>query len=243
MLDRTGLLSGIRTQAVVGGNLPEMIAQVAARYGAIMHRRIDPGACHCHGGQGNCVGCEPIPIHKHFQRAPALDGEDGQPGTPIMTSLHAGADGFAGSATIVVYNENEETQTYTSIYRLELIDFDVEDENGDGIFEPGEHLFIRRIRVRNTGESSCICQMETQKYWRVTLHKAECHRPGGQSQYQWFLQTGSAPSKAQLEQLSSHRQSLRKPLLLSRDRLKSLFDQTGIIQSQGCSLFVANASP
>jgi hypothetical protein len=27
-------------------------------------------------------------------------------------------------------------------------------EQKDGIFEPGEHLFIRRIRVKNTGKST-----------------------------------------------------------------------------------------
>jgi len=31
------------------------------------------------------------------------------------------------------------------------VDFDLEDENEDGIFEPGEHIFIRRIRVKNSG--------------------------------------------------------------------------------------------
>ncbi|KAI0454191.1 hypothetical protein F5B21DRAFT_244100 [Xylaria acuta] len=40
---------------------------------------------------------------------------------------------------------------YSSLYSLALTDFDVEDENGDGIFEPGEHLFVRRITVRNSG--------------------------------------------------------------------------------------------
>ena len=43
---------------------------------------------------------------------------------------------------------------YNSKYNLELVDFDVEDQNGDGIFKPGEYAFVRRIRVRNNGQDS-----------------------------------------------------------------------------------------
>ena len=42
---------------------------------------------------------------------------------------------------------------YNSKFRLELVDFDVEDGNGDGIFEPGDFLYVTRIRVRNSGKS------------------------------------------------------------------------------------------
>jgi hypothetical protein len=69
----------------------------------------------------------------------------------LATSLLAGAPGNNGTATIHVQRANGSIQEYTSCYRLELVDFDIEDENQDGIFEPGEHLFIRRISVRNTG--------------------------------------------------------------------------------------------
>jgi hypothetical protein len=31
------------------------------------------------------------------------------------------------------------------------VSFDVVDENDDGIFEPGEHLLVKNIRVQNTG--------------------------------------------------------------------------------------------
>ena len=147
-------MTGIRAQAVAGGNLPGLIAEVAARYGAIRHQKVDPGACKCHGGEGNCIGCDPKPVHKDFQRVAAPDGEAGLDGTPVVTTLRKGADGHSGSVTIVVYNDNGEENLYRSVYNLELVDFDIEDENGDGIFEPGEHLFIKRIKVRNTGWSS-----------------------------------------------------------------------------------------
>ena len=61
-----------------------------------------------------------------------------------------------GTAKIIVQELNGTRKEYPSIYDLELMDFDVEDENGDGIFEPGEHVFIRRIRVRNIGEYSLL---------------------------------------------------------------------------------------
>ena len=83
---------------------------------------------------------------------PALNGGDGMPGLSVTTELKPGVLGTRGSATIVV-NKGDGTQDrYSSVYRLELIEFDMEDENGDSIFEPGEHVFVRRITVKNTGE-------------------------------------------------------------------------------------------
>ena len=40
---------------------------------------------------------------------------------------------------------------YPSRYMLEVVDFKVTDENGDGINEPGEHLIVSDIVIRNTG--------------------------------------------------------------------------------------------
>ena len=87
----------------------------------------------------------------NFQRVPGLDGRDGRPGATRTTPLFAGAAGQEGTATIVVRMRDGRQQEYTSKYSLELLDFDSDDENGDGIFEPGESIYIRRIRVRNNG--------------------------------------------------------------------------------------------
>jgi hypothetical protein len=100
------------------------------------------------------VGCGATNVYKDFQRLRALDGQDGQPGASVADPLFPGSDGHHGVATIHVRQPDGTRQEYTSQYELELVDFDVEDENGDGIFEPGEHLLILRIRVRNTGMSS-----------------------------------------------------------------------------------------
>jgi hypothetical protein len=41
--------------------------------------------------------------------------------------------------------------TYPSPYSLQVVKFDIIDENEDGINEPGEHLIVHNIRVRNAG--------------------------------------------------------------------------------------------
>jgi hypothetical protein len=41
--------------------------------------------------------------------------------------------------------------TYPGRYDLEVVSFDVIDENEDGVNEPGEHLLVRNIKVRNKG--------------------------------------------------------------------------------------------
>lgn len=146
-------MAPIRAQAVQGGNLQAMIAQVAAAYGGLTHQKVDKtGNCKCSGGQGNCVGCESEPIMGKFQRYKANDGRDGRPGAVISDRLVEGRSGTEGSFTIVVKSYGGGEQEYPSRYNLELVDFDIEDENGDGVFEPGERIVVKRIRIRNTGE-------------------------------------------------------------------------------------------
>lgn len=45
------------------------------------------------------------------------------------------------------------TRSYPDRYRLVVDGFEVVDENNDGINEPGEHLIVENIIVRNHGES------------------------------------------------------------------------------------------
>ena len=145
-------MAPVRAQAVRGGNLQAMIAQVAARCGALTHQNVNKiGDCHCSGGRGNCVGCESEPIIKKFERVKAIDGRDGRPGAVISNRLVEGTPGKGGNFTIVVRSRDGGEQEYPSRYNLELVDFDIEDENGDGVFEPGEHIMVKRIRIRNTG--------------------------------------------------------------------------------------------
>ena len=69
----------------------------------------------------------------------------------ITDPLLPGRPGQLGTASIFVRYHSGIIHRYERCYQLELVDFAVEDENGDGIFEPGEHILIQRIRVRNTG--------------------------------------------------------------------------------------------
>ncbi|KAK6495026.1 hypothetical protein TWF481_003054 [Arthrobotrys musiformis] len=80
-------------------------------------------------------------------------GISGCTGNAILT---AGQYGRPGNARIQVHmNSTRELGArhnfYTSRYFFTLVDFDVVDENEDGIFEPGEHIYVQNIRIQNTG--------------------------------------------------------------------------------------------
>lgn len=51
----------------------------------------------------------------------------------------------------MVQSANRTTQEFPKPWDLQLVSIEVEDSNEDGIFEPGEYLHIRRVRVRNFG--------------------------------------------------------------------------------------------
>ena len=133
-----------------------MIAQTAMKYrnfsaSSAPTERSD--ACRCKGGPEGCVGCEKRPIQQTYTRPKGPDGQEGGAGTAIHDSLRPGLQGNNGSISIIVDYAHQERQTYHSCYKLQLVGFDIEDENEDGIYEPGEHIYIRRIRIRNAGKS------------------------------------------------------------------------------------------
>ncbi|KAL9618831.1 MAG: hypothetical protein Q9160_006490 [Pyrenula sp. 1 TL-2023] len=150
---RTALVAQMGALTVSGNNLQNLIAQTAIKAQAIRQPRRDQGFCKCGGGSdtNTCTGCDMKPIKRTFQRAPGLDGKDGENGISITTPLIAGHPGDEGTVSIAVHRDDGSTQEYHLPWSLELMNFEVEDENGDGVFEPGEHAFIRRIEVRNTG--------------------------------------------------------------------------------------------
>jgi hypothetical protein len=59
--------------------------------------------------------------------------------------------GAQGSSQVTVIRNNGTEATYPTRYELKIISFDVVDENGDGINEPGEHILVKNIKVQNTG--------------------------------------------------------------------------------------------
>ncbi|KAJ8132669.1 hypothetical protein O1611_g955 [Lasiodiplodia mahajangana] len=142
-------LARASTQVVLhGSNIPQIMARAANE---LRSPQMSTGACQCHGGQGHCTGCDSRPLIQKHKQVAGLDGLKGHAGTSCATVLHNGIDGLHGNVTITVQKSDGSRQEYSSLYSLALTDFDVEDENGDGIFEPGEHLFIRRITVQNSG--------------------------------------------------------------------------------------------
>jgi hypothetical protein len=90
-----------------------------------------------------------ITIDRH--RPPGPPGPHGPPGRRPMTYLSGGVGGANGTCQIKVVRHDLTKGTYPSRYRIEVLSFDVVDENEDGINEPGEYLLVQNIRVRNSG--------------------------------------------------------------------------------------------
>ncbi|KAK4448720.1 hypothetical protein QBC34DRAFT_464461 [Podospora aff. communis PSN243] len=73
------------------------------------------------------------------------DGDTARlPPSPPTTAAH-------GSIQIRVIRGDLSEATYPGPYVLQLLSFAIVDENQDGFNEPGEHLLVHSIRVRNVG--------------------------------------------------------------------------------------------
>lgn len=115
--------------------------------------RLEGGACRCKGGPAECPACDKKPVYRTFSKPGGRDGVPGAVGAQRLDELPVeGGAGDPGSVDIIVSHKNGDRPKYSSKFRLALASFDVEDGNGDGIFEPGEDIFIRRIRFENKGK-------------------------------------------------------------------------------------------
>ncbi|KAH7133667.1 hypothetical protein EDB81DRAFT_949960 [Dactylonectria macrodidyma] len=79
------------------------------------------------------------------------NGSSGRPGIKPSTHLNQGRAGPNGSVQIKVIRGDLTEATYPSVYSLQVVGFDIIDENQDGINEPGEHITVHNIRVKNVG--------------------------------------------------------------------------------------------
>lgn len=61
-----------------------------------------------------------------------------------------------GTAEILVRNDDGSVSTYDSKFEFPLLDFDVVDENDDGVFEPGECVIIKNIGIKNIGMTALV---------------------------------------------------------------------------------------
>ncbi|KAK8867416.1 hypothetical protein PGQ11_005994 [Apiospora arundinis] len=85
----------------------------------------------------------------------AKGGSGGQPGyhgAPGNGGPGGPGGGIDGRIRIRVNNDGRDTlSTYQGIYELQVLSFDITDENQDGINEPGEHICVRNLLVKNLG--------------------------------------------------------------------------------------------
>ena len=133
------------------------------------HRRqrpyIDGGACRCKGGPAHCPACEKKPIYRTFSKSAGRGGASGNKGSqrPPRDDPLEGEPGDPGETDIIVRHQNNDRPRYSSKFDLELVSFDVEDGNGDGIFEPGDDIIVRQIRVQNKGR----CLPKSVRNWLI----------------------------------------------------------------------------
>jgi hypothetical protein len=152
-------MRNVGAQMGQGSRLQTAVALVAQTYHNASNTTVGGGACRCNGGSGHCSGCEAIPIYRTQSHKKGDDGPTGSTGNQIQDMLLRGAAGADGRAQIIVRHLNGDRPRYNKCYDLQLVNFDLEDENGDGIFEPGEHVMVRRIVVKNAGKwSSCTAR-------------------------------------------------------------------------------------
>lgn len=81
-------------------------------------------------------------------------GSNGRPGTdghPGRAELVAGARGKDGRFSIRVKDGSGRDRTYASRYDLRLVGFELESQNGDGVFEPEEKVLVTNVAVENVG--------------------------------------------------------------------------------------------
>src|SRR5271170_1538656 len=164
------MIRNVGAQMGQGSRLQTAVARAAQIYNSKSGTETPMGVCRCKGGPAHCPGCEAIPIYRTFSKPRGIDGRPGQVGDSAQESLGRGVTGPEGRGVITVIHRNGERIRYNKRYKLQLVNFDLEDENGDGIFEPGEHIFVRRIVLKNVGKwSSCTAQD-----LMLTIFQGEC---------------------------------------------------------------------
>lgn len=92
-----------------------------------------------------------VTLYSTHTRPPGNHGHQGFYGSPPIAALSAGTAGALGSVQIKVVSSNGMQSVYPGKYHLTVVSFEVVDENGDMIMEPGEHIIVRNICVQNSG--------------------------------------------------------------------------------------------
>jgi hypothetical protein len=145
------------------------------------------------GGNG-CTWTERYGDRTYYrQRAPGAPGAQGVQGAQPSSYLMGGRGGKEGSIQIRVLNNDLTEGTYGGTYELEVVSFDVLDENDDGINEPGEYLLVRNIKVKNKGRRS---RRTFRSNMRADHFKASCPHLDRKCLFRFSFRehTGSSPS-------------------------------------------------
>jgi hypothetical protein len=164
-------MRNVGAQMGEGSRLQTAVALVAQTYHNASKSAIGGGACRCNGGSSHCSGCKVIPIYRTQSRMKGDDGPAGLRGNPMQDMLLRGRAGADGRVQIIVRNRDGGRPRYDNCYDLQLVDFDLEDENGDGIFEPGDQVIVRRMIIKNAGKMIISVAID----WMLTIFEVACH--------------------------------------------------------------------
>ncbi|KAF2028037.1 hypothetical protein EK21DRAFT_90994 [Setomelanomma holmii] len=107
-------------------------------------------------------------------RPSARSGCDGPRGHAPTSPMYPGNHGASGHGSVVVFDPYHQSpkRSFTSVYEFKLRDFDVTDENGDDIFEPGECVLTSALQVENTNRSAT--GMPTPLYTEIPATMRAC---------------------------------------------------------------------
>jgi len=87
----------------------------------------------------------------HHSNSGGSSGRGGRVGTQGQAVLQAGAPGQNGRFRICVAKANGGETFFEARYDLDLNALAHESENADGVHEPGERIFVKDIRITNSG--------------------------------------------------------------------------------------------
>ncbi|CAO2655108.1 Nn.00g101720.m01.CDS01 [Neocucurbitaria sp. VM-36] len=101
-------------------------------------------------------GCQRVAKYKTHSRPSASNGSNGPRGRSPASPLYPGNSGDCGHGSVIIYDPQAPLQAryYGSKFEFRLCDFDIADENHDGIFEPGECILINALQIENANRSS-----------------------------------------------------------------------------------------
>ncbi|NOU33116.1 MAG: hypothetical protein HOO96_34895, partial [Polyangiaceae bacterium] len=87
----------------------------------------------------------------HHRNSGGSDGASGRPGDSPKVRLRAGDPGSAGEFQIEVRDAGGGITKYPSCFDLRLVSYAHRNENDDGVYEPGERVFVGKIEIENVG--------------------------------------------------------------------------------------------